>query len=441
MTKIDSKKFVSKLSKYLRSPDFETTKTILKEIISVSEVFPENIISRAHEINRLLSSSNPLHLSPDVYRTLFLDFCLQVAAALPVETPSPSSSSWQKTSPDDFDYLDITTKFNLLANCLLSIETVPSDGVDIYIDNSGPFFSPVKDHELICGKAKVKAVAAGYDDYEEELILAADAYSKEIVLMETPFKVNETKVLKGIDFEFVYVEPGEFYMDSNDLGYFKVKISRGFWMSKYPVTQAQWMAVMGSKNNPCYFKGNKNYPVENVSWNDAQEFIKKLNTATFGKELDSETVWHNNEACYRLPTDAEWEYACRAGTETIFFWGNSEAQAPSYCWYNDNSGNEIHEVGKKSPNPWGLYDMQGNVSEWVLDWYDENYYDKVGELRTDPANLTAAADRVERSGNWNTDKENLRSADRENIPPHFKDGNLGFRIVLPAKHWPPDCEA
>src|SRR5262249_4981511 len=128
---------------------------------------------------------------------------------------------------------------------------------------------------------------------------------------------------------------------------------KSFEMGKYEVTQEQWQAVMS--NNPSHFKG-ANLPVDTVSWNDAQEYIKRLNA-------------QNDGYTYRLPTEAEWEYACRAGRM-----GDYTESLDEMAWYERNSANETHPVGQKKANGWGLYDMQGNVSEWCQDWFAEDYY-------------------------------------------------------------------
>ena len=189
---------------------------------------------------------------------------------------------------------------------------------------------------------------------------------------------------QGID--FVLIPEGSYMMGSND-GYddekpvHQVKISRPFYLGKYPVTQAQWQTVMG--NNPSHFKGASR-PVEQVSWNEVQEFITKLN------ELEG------CEGCYRLPTEAEWEYAARAGTTTAYSFGDDVGQLGNYAWYGDNSNGETHSVGEKGANLWGLYDMHGNVWEWVQDWYG-NYPE--GPL-TDPTGPESGSYRVVRGGSW-----------------------------------------
>ncbi len=190
-------------------------------------------------------------------------------------------------------------------------------------------------------------------------------------------KVEKT-FTNSIGMDFVWIPAGEFDMGSNanesdmydgekPVGgrvYYpeakpvhRVKISLAFYMGKYEVTQKQWNVVM--RKNPSYFKGD-NLPVEEVSWKDVQEFITKLN--------QREATYK-----YRLPTEAEWEYAARAGTTTSFSFGDDESKIGDYAWFDANSGGTTHEVGQKKPNPWGLYDMHGNVWEWIEDIYYDSY--------------------------------------------------------------------
>ncbi|MEI8241566.1 MAG: formylglycine-generating enzyme family protein, partial [Actinomycetota bacterium] len=162
----------------------------------------------------------------------------------------------------------------------------------------------------------------------------------------------------GVKLEMVLIPAGEFMM-SDGLGFpigsekHKVTITKPFYLGKYEVTQEQWKAVMG--NTPSYFKGPKN-PVENVSWNVCQEFLVKLNAKAGGQG-----------GKFVLPTEAQWEYACQAGSTGIFCFGNDRKQLGEYAWCGKNSGSKTHPVGGKKPNAWGLYDMHGNVSEWCQD--------------------------------------------------------------------------
>ncbi len=179
-------------------------------------------------------------------------------------------------------------------------------------------------------------------------------------------------------FEFVKIPAGEFMMGDKDDGpIHRVKISQGFEIGKYEVTQALWEAVMG--NNPSRFKGS-DLPVETVSWEDAQQFISQLNS-------------QDKRYQYRLPTEAEWEYACRAGTT-----GDYAGNLYEMAWYENNSGNQTHPVGQKKPNAWGLYDMHGNVWEWCADWYDSDYYRN--SPTTDPQGPSTGSSRVHRGGVW-----------------------------------------
>jgi formylglycine-generating enzyme required for sulfatase activity len=191
-----------------------------------------------------------------------------------------------------------------------------------------------------------------------------------------------------------------------------VTISRPFYLGKYEVTQEQWVAVMGEGSNPSHFKGRAN-PVENVSWYDAQKFIQKLNEKEGGKK-------------YRLPTEAEWEHAARAGTKTEYFFGDKPDALGEYAWFYGNSQRTTHPVGQKKPNPWGLYDIYGNVLEWVQDWYGE--YPK--EAVTDPSGPSGGSYRVYRGGCRVNSAEYCRSATRNGITPDGRNYFLGFRLAF-----------
>ena len=213
--------------------------------------------------------------------------------------------------------------------------------------------------------------------------------------------------------EFVRIMPGTFVMGSNgsvknEAPAHHVEITRMFYMSKYPVTQAQWEAVMGT--NPSLYNVGENHPVEKVSWRQVQQFVAVLN-----KEDES----------YRLPTEAEWEYACRAGSASKYFFGDEPGDLGRYAVVDNHDHHA--PVGTREPNPWGLYDMLGNVWEWVEDWYSETYYSE-SPLR-DPAGPPTGKDRVMRGGAFDYEAEFCRSATRFGDAPGYHGENVGFRLV------------
>jgi sulfatase modifying factor 1 len=222
------------------------------------------------------------------------------------------------------------------------------------------------------------------------------------------------------EIEMVYVEGGTFTMGctseqsdcmSDESPTHRVTLS-SYHIGKYEVTQAQWRAVMGT--NPSYFSGCDNCPVEQVSWDDVQEFIQKLNAQT-GKQ-------------YRLPTEAEWEYAARGGNKSKGYKYSGSNSLSSVGWYYDNSGSKTHRVGKKSPNELGIYDMSGNVWEWCADWYGEDYYSSSSE--TNPQGPNTGYRRCLRGGSWNFLDINCRAADRNDYIPNYRSISSGLRLVL-----------
>jgi formylglycine-generating enzyme required for sulfatase activity len=192
-----------------------------------------------------------------------------------------------------------------------------------------------------------------------------------------------------------------------------VTISQPFYLGSHPVTQAQWEAVMGS--NPSRFGGKPEHPVEGVSWDEVQQFLQRLNARRDGN-------------IYRLPSEAQWEYACRAGSTGAYCFGDDEEQLGAYAWYDDNSGGMTHPVGQKQPNAWGLYDMHGNVWEWVQDWHGPYTAESV----TDPSGPTTGAHRVVRGGGWGRPAQGARSADRLWDRPGNRLVSLGFRCLSSA---------
>ncbi|GCA90637.1 formylglycine-generating enzyme family protein [Microcystis aeruginosa] len=226
----------------------------------------------------------------------------------------------------------------------------------------------------------------------------------------------------GITLEMVNLPAGEFLMGSPDSDsdardwekpQHQVKVN-SFAIGKYPVTQAQYQAVMGT--NPSYFPNNPQNPVEKVSWDDAQAFCQKLSQIT-GKT-------------YRLPTEAEWEYACRAGTTTRFYFGDDANQLGDYAWYDGNSQQTIHPVGQKKPNAWGLYDMSGNVWEWCE---DNSAYNYIGAPTDGSAWLTDEHDYPRlRGGSWYFSPDSCRSAYRAYNDRRDVISFVGFRVVCGA---------
>lgn len=215
--------------------------------------------------------------------------------------------------------------------------------------------------------------------------------------------------------EFVFVKGGCYQMgdtfgdgDSDEKPVHEVCVD-DFYIGKYEVTQKEWKEVMGS--NPSYFKGCDNCPVEEVYWDDVQEYINKLNQKT-GKK-------------YRLSTEAEWEYAARSGGKNEKYVGSNDID--SVAWYHNNSGSKTHAVGKKLPNRLGIYDMSGNISEWVQDWYDENYYKN--SPRNNPRGPDSGLNHVIRGGSWGYYPSDVRTAFRSFVAPGNSGGFFGFRLV------------
>jgi len=240
--------------------------------------------------------------------------------------------------------------------------------------------------------------------------------------IQTP-QVQITALPKGFNIEMVDIPAGKFLMGSDEFDTEKpiheVTV-KAFKMGKYPVTQAQYEAVMGT--NPSRFTNNPNNPVEQISWFDAHAFCEKLNQLTVQN--------------YRLPTEAEWEYACRAGTQTLYCFGDDESLLADYAWFDKNSDGKTHPVGEKLPNAWGLHDMHGNVWEWCADQWHENYADKPENFKQDGSatwlaiNIANKLLMMLRGGSWLYDARYCRSADRSRYYADYRGYNYGFRLVL-----------
>jgi len=222
-----------------------------------------------------------------------------------------------------------------------------------------------------------------------------------------------TETAAGLNIKMVAVTGGTFHMGSND-GYDDEKpvhsvTVNSFYMAATEITQAQWQAVMG--NDPNYFKGCDDCPIESVSWDNVQKFIQKLNGLT-GK-------------VYRLPTEAEWEYAARGGDKSKNYIYAGSNTIEEVAWFEDDSNGRTHPVAQKLPNELGLYDMSGNVWEWCLDWYGSYNSSAV----TDPRGPASGLRRVYRGGSWGLNARYSRVTSRLNYTPTFRYSYLGFRVV------------
>ena len=232
----------------------------------------------------------------------------------------------------------------------------------------------------------------------------------------------------SVNLEMIWVEPGTFTMGSpvteegrrSDETEHNVTITEGFYLGMYEVTQAQYVAVMtgnseGLSTTPSHFSNNPNRPVERVSWDDAQVFLARLNEQQAG---NLPAGWS-----YVLPTEAQWEYACRAGTTTAYSWGNSITSSDAN--YEQNIGHTT-DVGQYAANPWGFFDMHGNVFEWTADWYQEAY--PAGNPVIDPTGPASGSSRVHRGGTWGLVGQDLRSAERHRYGPMNRHNSIGFRV-------------
>ena len=232
---------------------------------------------------------------------------------------------------------------------------------------------------------------------------------------ETP--EGNTYTANGVQFTMVAVEGGTFQMGSEDRDAYdsekpvhQVTVS-SFAIGQTEVTQELWEAVMGS--NPSYFKGAK-LPVEEVSWNDCQTFITKLNQLT-GQQV-------------RLPTEAEWEFAARGGNSSKGYKYSGSDNIDAVAWYTSNSSRKTHEVATKAPNELGIYDMSGNVWEWCQDWYNSSYYSS--SPTSNPTGPTTGSSRVGRGGSWGSNVRSCRVSYRNYFAPDSRSYNLGLRLAL-----------
>ena len=302
-------------------------------------------------------------------------------------------------------------------------------GADVYVDGKKVGQSPRVFNGLLVGNHKVEIKKDGYGkDSKTVNILEGQTATLAGVLTTNTTASSTTgsslsgntitiPVKDGISFEMVRVEAGTFAMGATpemkdpfnwEKPVHQVTQTNDYYIGKYEVTQALWQAVMG--NNPSNFKG-ENLPIENVSWNDCQEFISKLNRIT-GKT-------------FRLPTEAEWEYAARGGNKSRGYQYSGSSNLSDVAWYWVNSDSKTHAVGSKQANELGIYDMSGNVLEWCQDWY--GFYSSSSQLN--PTGATSGSYRMSRGGSWNNGARLCRSSYRDCNSPDYRNIYHGLRLV------------
>ena len=340
-------------------------------------------------------------------------------------SPKPSSRSGSNSSSTQPSTQEVPARVTAEDPTALDVTfSCNVNEADMYIDGN-EYGRPNGTRTLKTGEHQVKLVAEGYEDYTTTIHVAVGSTSFNIKMTKkVPTEPYVPKVeaftVKGISFDMVYVEGGTFTMgatseqgsdaESNEKPVHQVTLS-DYYIGKTEVTQELWKAVMGK--NPSYFKGDLSRPVETVSWKDCQKFITKLNKLT-GKR-------------FRLPTEAEWEYAARGGNRSRGYKYAGSDNLGSVAWYDSKSGFTTHPVGTKSPNELGLYDMSGNVWEWCQDW--KGGYSSVSQ--TNPTGPSSGSNRVLRGGCWDSSPGDCRVSDRlVSAEPSYTFYDLGLRLAL-----------
>ncbi len=301
-------------------------------------------------------------------------------------------------------------------SALEMINALPDVAIKGSVTNAGAVADAVKENSI----EAVERAAAGLLNQASAIVTPDIVDSPAFSISKDTKGYKLVELPNGGKYPLVEIHPGTFQMGSplsederdDDELLHSVTISRRFWLGATVVTQAQWESLMGS--NPSRFKG-ADLPIEQVSWEDAMIFCRKLTAV----ELKSGCLPDGYE--YTLPSEAEWEYACRAGTSATY-----SGDLDSIAWYLDNSERRTHRVAQKSANAWGLYDMHGNVYEWCSDWFDA--YSSGSAL--DPVGASSGRGRVHRGGSWDYSARYCRSAFRYHLRPENNGNNVGFRIAL-----------
>ena len=308
-------------------------------------------------------------------------------------------------------------------------------GSDVYVDGVKVGQSPRVFNGVLVGNHNVEVRKSGYTTSRQTVTISEGQTASISGSLTSSASSSNANVLSsgssspsgntitipvknGISIEMVKVEAGSFNMGAtpemenpfdSEKPVHRVTLTNNYYIGKYEVTQALWQAVMGS--NPSYFKGD-DLPVEQVSWNDCQDFISKLNAMT-GKR-------------FRLPSEAEWEYAARGGNKSRGYQYSGSNVLRDVAWYSGNSSSRTHAVGTKQPNELGIYDMAGNVWEWCQDWYGSYS----SSPQTNPTGAVYELYPVYRGGSWNSSARDCRTSYREYFTPVFRNIDLGLRLVL-----------
>ncbi|RJP76828.1 MAG: PEGA domain-containing protein [Desulfobacteraceae bacterium] len=310
--------------------------------------------------------------------------------------------------------------FSLKPDCGSLIVTSDPENAKWYMDDQYAGTTPGTMENVTGGKHTIRVIKDQYQEWKETHTVTPGKpitiAAKLKTLLPDPGATWREPVT---GMEFIWIAGGCYNMGSppNELGrdadegpVHKACLD-GFWIGKYEVTQGQWKKIMGK--NPSFFNRKDDYPVDSISWNDVQFFMQNLSATSEGR------------FAYRLPSEAEWEYACKSGGQPERFAGGDRFN--SLAWFKGNSNRTTHSVGEKAPNNVGLYDMSGNLSEWVEDNYSMDAYKLHGE--NNPVYTMSGPNRVIRGGNWNQDEKSCRSADRDFAPAEEKSKTIGFRLI------------
>lgn len=314
-----------------------------------------------------------------------------------------------------------------LVSDLFDDEETDDDLNDVDSDDLDEDDTELDDEDDDCGDVDDSADNRESEDNADSIDEESGLNEKLVLKFGKHIQLGPSSFQPGMD--LVLIKPGTFEMGSpfhdevelalHDEKEHTVTITHPFYIGEIPVTQLQYRAVTGQSPSCFEDPTTSGNPVEQISWHDAVSFCRKLDALVKASLPDGMSV--------QLPTEAQWEYACRAGTSTRYFLGDEEDDLAQAGWYANNSRRKTHPVKRKAPNDFGLYDMHGNVYEWCKDTYREDYESLPED---DPCNLTQGAEHVARGGSWFDDSEGCRSAVRVSLPTGTRNPYIGFRVVV-----------